>query len=60
MSWVSHQKAEKGGVFLANLLALSFCQLNTVVFHLIRKTNQSKSAEYDLLRVYVADMVYVL
>ena len=37
-SQVSHQKAEGGGLSV-DLLALSFCQLNTVVFRFIRKTN---------------------
>ena len=43
MSQVSYQKAEKsGGGFSADLLALSFCQLNTVVFRFIQKTNEYK------------------
>ena len=32
-------KGRKEGGFLADLLALSFCQLNTVVFRFIRKNN---------------------
>ena len=41
MSRVSHQKAERGGGFSADLLTLRFCQLNTVVFRNIRKTNDT-------------------
>ena len=37
---ISPKGRKEGGGFSANLLALSFCQLNTVVFRFIRKTNK--------------------
>ena len=40
-------RKEGGGGFLTELLDLSFCQLNTVVFRFIRKTNNAKSLLWD-------------
>ena len=37
---ISPKGRKEGGDFSANLLELRFCQLNTVVFRFIRKTNE--------------------